>query len=170
MWRINNFMDLQGEVDMGISLGKLYVQAKFLRDSDLETVEGQTSCKTLDHLMNEYGRVLGNLQVQIISGANLKNTDLLGKSDPYVKAYLTTDPTNQLKTGVIKNNLNPEWNMKGVIPINMFRCQLRTAELYLDVYDEDNVKDEQIGRVIIDVISMIENSGKEMSFEDIIQD
>jgi len=57
----------------------------------LDTVEGKTQCKTLEALQEEYGRILGNLEVQILSGANLKNTDLIGKSDPYVKAYLTTD-------------------------------------------------------------------------------
>lgn len=40
MWRVNEFFEITGETVMGENLGKLYVQAKFLRDSDLETVEG----------------------------------------------------------------------------------------------------------------------------------
>jgi len=73
-------------------------------------------------LQEEYGRILGNLEVQILSGANLKNTDLIGKSDPYVQAYLTTDSENKIKTATIKDNLNPEWNLVAAIPINMLRC------------------------------------------------
>lgn len=42
--------------------------------------------------------------------------------------------------------------------------------MYLDVYDEDNVNDELIGRVAIDVITILENPQKELAFEDIISD
>ncbi|KAL4493478.1 hypothetical protein ABPG72_007486 [Tetrahymena utriculariae] len=170
MWRINDFKELTGQNKMGQNLGKLYVEAKFLRDSDLETVEGQAQCKTLSELANEYGRIIGNLQVNIISGANLKNTDTIGKSDPYVTVYLSNNSKQPLKTKPIKDELNPVWNFTGVIPINMLRCQLKQAELYLDVYDEDNITDELIGRVCIDVISILEKANQEQFYEDIIQD
>lgn len=40
MWRVNEFFDIIGEGVMGENLGKLYLQVKFLRDTDLDTVEG----------------------------------------------------------------------------------------------------------------------------------
>lgn len=42
--------------------------------------------------------------------------------------------------------------------------------MFFDVFDEDNVSDEMIGRVVIDVIMMLENPNKETSFEDVIAD
>lgn len=148
----------------------MYVQVKFLRDSDLETVEGAATCKTIPSLADDYGRVVGKLEVSIISAANLKNTDLIGKSDAYVKVFLSSDAANVLKTPVVKDNLHPEWNFSGAIPINMLRCQLKSSEIYLDVYDEDNITDELIGRVTIDVITLLENANTEQQQEDVITD
>lgn len=58
--------------------------------------------------------------------------------------------------------MNPEWNFKGVVPLNLLRCQIRSAEIYLDIYDEDNMKDELIGRVCIDVIAVLEQPNQEL--------
>jgi hypothetical protein len=38
----------------------------------------------------EYGRVDGVLEVKIVSALKIKNTDLFGKTDPFVKAFLST--------------------------------------------------------------------------------
>jgi Ca2+-dependent lipid-binding protein len=38
----------------------------------------------------------------------LKNKELIGKSDPYVVLYVR--PMFKVKTQVIDDNLNPEWN------------------------------------------------------------
>lgn len=38
--------------------------------------------------MEQYGKILGNLEIKIISGLDLKNADWGGKSDPYVIAYI----------------------------------------------------------------------------------
>ena len=47
---------------------------------------------------------------------------MIGKTDPYVKAYLSTNPSNFIKTTVIKDNLNPEWNFSGIMSVNILRC------------------------------------------------
>jgi len=47
--------------------------------------------------------------------------DLIGKTDAYVTAWLSTDPSNKLKTPVIKDDLNPTWNFSGTFPINIIR-------------------------------------------------
>ena len=41
---------------------------------------------------------------------NLKKTDLIGKSDPYVRVYLMPGTHMELKTKIVKNNLNPVYN------------------------------------------------------------
>ena len=41
---------------------------------------------------------------------NLKKTDLIGKSVPYVRVYLMPGTHMELKTKIVKNNLNPVYN------------------------------------------------------------
>jgi hypothetical protein len=53
--------------------------------------------------------------------------DLLGKSDPYTTVNLTTDPSVKIKTPVIKDKLDPEWNYEGNLYLNLFRCQAKNA-------------------------------------------
>lgn len=50
----------------------------------------------------------GNLTVTVLRANNLKNKELIGKSDPYVVVYIR--PLFKVKTKVIENNLNPVWN------------------------------------------------------------
>jgi len=53
---------------------------------------------------------VGMLHVKVVRANKLKNKDLMGKSDPYVKLKLTEDNLPSKKTTVKHNNLNPEWN------------------------------------------------------------
>ncbi|EGR27332.1 hypothetical protein IMG5_197670 [Ichthyophthirius multifiliis] len=170
LWRINDIYQLQGEKKMGEDLGKIYIQCKFLNDSDLESPQANYICKTPEPLIPEYGRVLGNISVNIISGANLKNTDLIGKSDPYVKAYIEKDPSNFLKTIAIKDDLNPVWNFNGNIFLNLLRCQVKNEYVIFDVYDEDNVTDELIGQCKVHIVDLLENPDKDIQQDIIIQD
>ena len=41
---------------------------------------------------------------------SLKKTDIIGKSDPYVRVYLMPGTHMELKTKIVKNNLNPVYN------------------------------------------------------------
>ena len=41
---------------------------------------------------------------------SLKKTDLIGKSDPYVRVCLMPGTHMELKTKIVKNNLNPVYN------------------------------------------------------------
>lgn len=50
----------------------------------------------------------GKLTVTVKRANNLPNADVIGKSDPYVVLYIR--PMFKVKTKVIDNNLNPEWN------------------------------------------------------------
>lgn len=50
----------------------------------------------------------GKLKVTVVKANDLKNMDMIGKSDPYVVVYIR--PLFKVKTKVIDNNLNPVWN------------------------------------------------------------
>lgn len=50
----------------------------------------------------------GMLRVTVIRANDLKNKEMIGKSDPYTVVYIR--PLFKVKTKVIDNNLNPIWN------------------------------------------------------------
>ena len=50
----------------------------------------------------------GKLTVTVKKANNLINADVFGKSDPYVVLHIR--PMFKVKTKVIDNNINPEWN------------------------------------------------------------
>ena len=50
----------------------------------------------------------GKLTVTVVKANNLKNLELVGKSDPYVVLYVR--PMFKVKTKVVDDNLNPVWN------------------------------------------------------------
>lgn len=51
---------------------------------------------------------MGLLKVTIVKANDLKNMELIGKSDPYVTVHIR--PLFKVKTKVVNNNLNPVWN------------------------------------------------------------
>ncbi|MBA0679296.1 hypothetical protein Goari_011072 [Gossypium aridum] len=50
----------------------------------------------------------GKLTVTVVKANDLKNLEMIGKSDPYVVVHIR--PLFKIKTKVIENNLNPIWN------------------------------------------------------------
>lgn len=50
----------------------------------------------------------GRLSVTVVKATSLRNKEMIGKSDPYVKLYVR--PMFKVKTKVIDDDLNPEWN------------------------------------------------------------
>lgn len=50
----------------------------------------------------------GKLTVTVVRANDLKNMEMIGKSDPYVVLYIR--PLFKVKTKVIENNLNPVWD------------------------------------------------------------
>ena len=51
---------------------------------------------------------MGLLKVTVVKANDLKNMELIGKSDPYVTVHIR--PLFKVKTKVVNNNLNPTWN------------------------------------------------------------
>merc|ERR1712030_35105 len=78
------------------------------------------------------------LQITIHKAKNLKNHDLVGKSDPYV---VINSGKQEFKSNVVKNSLNPEWNWTTDILIDR-----SNPEINLSVYDSDKFgKDDLMG-------------------------
>lgn len=89
---------------------------------------------------------VGILHVKVVRAIKLKNKDLMGKSDPFVKLKLTEDKLPSKKTSVKHNNLNPEWNEE-------FKLVVKDPEsqaLEITVYDYEQVGgNERMGMNVV---------------------
>ncbi|XP_009762430.1 calcium-dependent lipid-binding protein-like [Nicotiana tabacum] len=81
----------------------------------------------------------GKLTVTVIRATNLKNQEMIGKSDPYVVVYIR--PLFKFKTKTIDNNLNPVWDETFVLIAE----DKETQSLFLEVFDEDIGEDDRMG-------------------------
>ncbi|KAJ7954253.1 Protein C2-DOMAIN ABA-RELATED like [Quillaja saponaria] len=92
--------------------------------------------------------LLGLLRLRIKRGINLAVRDTRS-SDPYV---VVTMGDQKLKTRVIKDNCNPEWNEELTLSMN----NLHTP-IHLTVYDKDTFTvDDKMGEADIDIEPYIE--------------
>ncbi|KAK6242328.1 C2 domain - like 10 [Theobroma cacao] len=86
---------------------------------------------------------LGLLRVRVRRGINLAIRDTVS-SDPYVVLIMGGE---KLKTRVVKNNCNPEWNDELTLSIND-----PNVPIILTVYDKDTFTvDDQMGNAEIDI-------------------
>lgn len=91
---------------------------------------------------------LGLLRIRVLRGVNLAIRDSRS-SDPYV---VVTMGEQRLKTRVVKNNCNPEWNDELTLSI----ADLRTP-IGISVYDKDTLTDhDKMGDAEIDIEPYIE--------------
>ncbi|RLM87711.1 integral membrane single C2 domain protein [Panicum miliaceum] len=82
----------------------------------------------------------GKLSVTVVKATSLKNKELIGKSDPYVRLYVR--PMFKVKTKVIDDNLNPEWNETFELIVE----DKETQSVIFEVYDEDKLQqDKRLG-------------------------
>ncbi|PAV87276.1 hypothetical protein WR25_01388 isoform B [Diploscapter pachys] len=90
----------------------------------------------------------GVVRIKIIEAKNLENKDISfirkGKSDPYAEIQVGSQ---FLKTRTIDNDLNPIWNEYFEAVVD----QADGQKLRIEVFDEDQGKDEELGRLCIDL-------------------
>ncbi|KAJ6686147.1 EXTENDED SYNAPTOTAGMIN-RELATED [Salix purpurea] len=86
-------------------------------------------------------RPQGKLTVTVVKANDLKNMEMIGKSDPYAIVYVR--PMFKVKTQVIDNNLNPVWNQT----FDLIAEDKETQSLTLEVFDKDIGQDKRLGRV-----------------------
>jgi len=92
----------------------------------------------------------GTISLNIIAARNLASKDSNGLSDPFCKIFLLNEKgkvkKSEQKTRVISKNLNPEWkeNFK-------FEATKDTTGILIDMYDQDKIGEDFMGRVVIPV-------------------
>jgi len=80
----------------------------------------------------------GTLKVTVVEAKNLKDEDVIGKSDPYIKLIL--DEKNAQSTSTKKGDLNPTYNETFTFNID------GQKEFKIEVWDKDTItKDDLIG-------------------------
>ncbi|KAI3719406.1 hypothetical protein L6452_20303 [Arctium lappa] len=81
----------------------------------------------------------GQLTLMIVKANNLKNMEMIGKSDPYVTAFIR--PLEKFKTKVVDNNLNPVWNHV----LQLIAEDKETQYAVFEVLDQDIGQDKRLG-------------------------
>ncbi|KAL0379619.1 UNVERIFIED_CONTAM: Synaptotagmin-5 [Sesamum angustifolium] len=99
---------------------------------------------------------VGKLTVTVIRANDLKNMELIGKSDPYVVVHIR--PLFKVKTKVIDNNLNPVWNQT----FDLIAEDKETQSLILEVFDEDIGQDKRLGIAKLPLIEVEAEKSKEI--------
>ncbi|KAE9610715.1 hypothetical protein Lal_00021210 [Lupinus albus] len=90
----------------------------------------------------------GRLTVTIVKANDLKNKEMIGKSDPYVVVYIR--PLFKVKTKVIDDNLNPVWNET----FEVIAEDKETQSLILEVFDKDIGQDKRLGLAKVPLIDL----------------
>ena len=81
---------------------------------------------------------IGTLQMLVIKGKLLRNTEFFGQMDPYVQVE-TKGKTFKTQT-IQEGGKNPVWNEAFVIPISSM-----DDELKITCFDEDLLVDDLVG-------------------------
>lgn len=81
----------------------------------------------------------GKLTLTVVKANDLKNMEMIGKSDPYVVVHIR--PLFKVKTKVVDNNLNPVWNQTFELIVE----DKETQTLILEVFDKDIGQDKRLG-------------------------
>ncbi|XP_043805679.1 calcium-dependent lipid-binding protein isoform X3 [Manihot esculenta] len=98
----------------------------------------------------------GKLTVVVVKANDLKNMEMIGKSDPYVVLYIR--PVFKVKSNVVENNLNPVWDQT----FELIAEDKETQSLVLEVFDEDIGQDERLGIVKVPLIGLKEETWKDL--------
>merc|ERR1719192_1715879 len=89
------------------------------------------------------------IKLRVTGARKLKKSGMFGKADPYVTISYGE---LKLKSDVVKNNLNPEWNFDNVLTIS----DNISKEILLEVYDKDTVsKDDFMGKISLPTSEVI---------------
>lgn len=98
----------------------------------------------------------GKLTLTVAKANDLKNMEMIGKSDPYVVVYIR--PLFKVKTKVIDNNLNPVWDQT----FELIAEDKETQSLILEVFDKDIGQDKRLGVTKLPLIELEAETPKEI--------
>ncbi|XP_039008016.1 synaptotagmin-4-like isoform X2 [Hibiscus syriacus] len=99
----------------------------------------------------------GKLTVTVVKANDLKNMEMIGKSDPYVVVHIR--PLFKVKTKVIDNNLNPVWNQT----FELIAEDRETQALTVEVFDKDIGQDKRLGITKLRLIELEPETPKEVT-------
>ncbi|KAK6918464.1 Synaptotagmin, SMP domain [Dillenia turbinata] len=94
----------------------------------------------------------GKLKVTVVKANDLKNMEMIGKSDPYVVLHIR--PLFKVKTKVIENNLNPVWDQT-------FELIAEDKETQ-SVFDQDIGQDKKLGIAKLPLLDLEAETSKEI--------
>jgi len=90
---------------------------------------------------NENSPAIGICRIDLMNANNLKNTETLGKSDPYTRITISGRKVGQ--TRIINGNLNPIWNETYYTIV-----QSRNDRVKFEMFDFNNINnDKKLGSV-----------------------
>ena len=134
----------EGWHELGADRGRVHVTVRYKPlTAEAAAVEVERVCRGWLTRRRRPMRPTGLLRVHVRKASGLKNSELLGKSDPYcvVKVASRWRGEATARTVTIKNDLNPVWRQTLVL-----RCALDTSStLQLRVLDEDIGRDDVLG-------------------------
>jgi len=97
----------------------------------------------------------GRLFLEVIGGRNLKNMELFGKQDPYMKlnfkAYKVRTKTHH------SGGRTPVWNQTF-----SFELDGKDPDIIIECYDEDPGKDDFIGGAAVNIQQIVNGKGSEV--------
>eukprot|EP00281_Chroomonas_sp_CCMP1168_P006044 CAMPEP_0206260442 /NCGR_PEP_ID=MMETSP0047_2-20121206/27097_1 /ASSEMBLY_ACC=CAM_ASM_000192 /TAXON_ID=195065 /ORGANISM="Chroomonas mesostigmatica_cf, Strain CCMP1168" /LENGTH=290 /DNA_ID=CAMNT_0053687537 /DNA_START=59 /DNA_END=927 /DNA_ORIENTATION=- len=101
----------------------------------------------------------GQLEVTVVEGKNLKDTDFFTKSDPYVLMWIM-GPNNKkgekFRTKTHKSGgKTPKWGDR-----KTFNIKEGDGMIYLEVFDDDIGKDDLIGKAAINLTGVFNMNGQ----------
>nr|XP_017233561.1 PREDICTED: synaptotagmin-4 [Daucus carota subsp. sativus] len=98
----------------------------------------------------------GKLTLTVVKANELKNMEMIGKSDPYVVLYIR--PLFKVKTKVVDNNLNPVWDET----FELIAEDKETQALIFEVFDQDIGQDKRLGIAKLPLRELEADTTKEM--------
>lgn len=105
------------------------------------------------------------LDIKILNCQNLKNKEMMGKSDPYVTLFVLPGKHTQLKTKTISGNLNPVYNSTFSFTLSKEQAARKTA--VFQVFDSDYGKDDKMGeaRIALRDVNLVSGSDTNYSLD-----
>lgn len=98
----------------------------------------------------------GKLTLTVVKANDLKNMEMIGKSDPYVVVYIR--PLFKVKTKVVDNNLNPVWDET----FELIAEDKETQALIFEVFDQDIGQDKRLGIAKLPLCELEADASKEI--------
>ncbi|KAK9143633.1 hypothetical protein Syun_013033 [Stephania yunnanensis] len=90
----------------------------------------------------------GTVSVAVVKADDLKNMEMIGKSDPYVVLHIR--PLFKYKTKVVDNNLNPVWNDT----FDLIVEDKETQSIIFEIFDKDVTQDKRLGIAKLQLIDL----------------